>query len=234
MVGASSPHPISLGDRLWIINTQEPAGSRDLVPTSDDVCYETAATTPGDFTAKPPNQSDPNYGYYSPHDPINLGAQNNYAEGGGLNSDWINVLTGMAPVLGDPNSVYVADQQGPLDGQSIHGTFDEDDPQLSGIIWKVNLTTGAETPIIVGGSDFTRTQDLKVDQYGNIVVLGFSDFIHHDAPTLAIYHPSTDLSGNTTYTQVGLDPLGSSYNGLDVLAVSASPQTGNDVFYVGE
>src|SRR5262249_50726044 len=207
--------------------------------------------------------------YNSPHDPAydayaghELPGIQTVNDGGQINTypRWMSVPTGIAPAVGDvnpatgePNSIYVADEQGPRDyyndGQghvTPHGLFNEKDSNLTGVVWKVDVASGRETPIISGLSpdsytdpaSFYRTQDLKVDPKGNIIVAAASTFKVPDDTTS---YPSAQfklLIFNPDYTWKTSKIFPALSGGVDALAVSlfksdGSRNNGNDVLYAG-
>jgi hypothetical protein len=105
--------------------------------------------------------------------------------GGGTNSSFFTVPTGMAPVPGS-NAVYVSDEQGSFNS-----------PPPLGMVWEVNVDTGVQTPISSNnptqGMLFDHPVDLALEPSGNIIVANTGDPSNNVTGSVFRLNPQTGV-----------------------------------------
>jgi hypothetical protein len=102
------------------------------------------------------------------------------------------VPTDMVPGS-DSNHVYVADEPGGISGSSAGG------------IWEVNLSTGAQTEPVLGGSYFAHPTVMRKDA-SNYLIVGAAVSLTNSAGTFVQIRPSDSYSQHVIYDGTGKNP----------------------------
>ena len=126
--------------------------------------------------------------------------------GGGTNSSYFVVPTGMVPGPGD--TVYLADEPGGYEGP------------LSGALWQINLDTGQQTQISSGGF-FNHPVDVAVDASGNVIIANTGTDANQVGGSLFKVNPFTKI-------QTGIVDTFGPYSGTDSTEVGE-----NGTIFVG-